>query len=534
MRRFPALLAFIAGLMVVGCPERGHGGDHGDDHAHGPGGDHAPHGPVAPERPTLDVTAYDSGLELFMEYPAFVAGAESSLVANLTDTRDPEGFVAIASGRLTATLAFEGGAIEQFVADAPQRLGVFKPVVKPTQAGTATLSLRLEGQQQAGVISVGEVVVFADAAAAIAAMGEETAPTEQALPYLKEAMWKTVYATATAEQRVLRGGIAATGEIKPVAGQAAELSSPAAARVVGSRAAPHVGQVVKRGQVLYTLMPLSSAQGDPSSVELELAAARAELGLRQRDAARAGELLAAGALSQKQGDAATVDLEVTAARVAAAQKRLALLQQSSTSTGEVAIELRAPLDGVIAFADVMPGAVVQAGQRLAMVVNAERVWLQVAITEVDIGKASQSIAASFTVRGFDKTFSIAAPDGRRVAVGAAVDPLSRTVPVIFELENADALLKPGMFAAVTLFTGDTIDGVAVPEQAILDDAGRPTVYVMEGGESFFRRRVKTGVRADGYVQILEGVKAGERVVSRGAFEITLANAGGIPAHGHQH
>jgi cobalt-zinc-cadmium efflux system membrane fusion protein len=57
---------------------------------------------------------------------------------------------------------------------------------------------------------------------------------------------------------------------------------------------------------------------------------------------------------------------------------------------------------------------------------------------------------------------------------------------------------------------------------------------MDGGESFFLRRVKTGVRVDGFVQILAGVAEGERVVSRGAFEIKLANAGGIPAHGHQH
>ena len=115
-----------------------------------------------------------------------------------------------------------------------------------------------------------------------------------------------------------------------------------------------------------------------------------------------------------------------------------------------------------------------------------------------------------------------------------IDPLSRTVPIIFELGNKDARLKPGMFASVLLFTGDTVEGVAVPEEAVLDDDGKAVVYVMDGGESFFLRRVKTGVREGGFVQILEGVKDGERVVSRGAFEIKLANAGGIPAHGHQH
>jgi RND family efflux transporter MFP subunit len=523
MKRPFVVLPFVL-LPLVACPPH-------EDHDH----NHAA-GTEAPEPPTLDVTVYENGLELFMEYPSFVVGTDSPLVAHFSDARDREGFKGIGEGRVTATLAYAVGGEERFVAEAPQRLGVFKPVVKPSKPGKATLTLQLEGAQAQGVVHVGDVVVYPHLAAATAAEVEE-AGGEKTFPYFKEAMWKTVYATAIAEKRVLRGGIAATGEVQPVAGQAAELSAPVAGRVVvRSDAVPHVGQAVRRGQTLLTLVPLSSSQGDRASVELEVAEARAELGLRQRDLARSKDLLAAGAMSQKQADAADVDVDVATARVDAATKRLALLDAhgGTGGAGGAGIDLRSPLDGVVAFADVMPGAVVDAGQRLALVVNAQRVWLNVAVPEVDVAKASESASASFTVRGFDEPFAVAAPDGKRVAVGAAIDPLSRTVPVIFELGNDKAMLKPGMFASVLLFTGDTVEGVAVPEEAVLDDDGKSVVYVMDGGESFFLRRVKTGVRADGLVQILEGVNEGERVVSRGAFEIKLANAGGIPAHGHQH
>ncbi len=519
------LLSLPLILAVAGCSEHSHDGAHGHDH----GAQTA----EAAEPPTLDVTVYESGLELFMEYPSFVVGFGSPLVAHFTDAHDPEGFKAIGVGRVTATLTFAAGGDERFVVDAPQRLGVFKPVVVPTKAGAATLTLQLEGAQASGIVHVGDVVVYADLNAAKAAEADEVAG-EKSYAYFKEAMWKTTYATALAEKRVLRGGLAATGEIQPVAGQAAVLSAPGAARVVvNTNAVPHVGQAVRKGQTLFTLVPLSSAQGDPASVELEVVQARAELGLQQRDAARTIELLASGAVSQKVADAAAVAVAVAAARVDAASKRLSLLSGQGGGGGS-AVELRSPLDGTVAFADVMPGAVVAAGQRLAMIVNTQRVWLQVAVSEIDVVKASASTAATFTVRGFDRPFTVAAPDGKRIAVGTAIDPLSRTVPVIFELNNADALLKPGMFASVLLFTGDTIEGVAVPEEAVLDDDGKSVVYVMQNGEAFALRRVKTGVRADGYVQILAGVDAGERVVSRGAFEIKLANAGGIPAHGHQH
>jgi multidrug efflux pump subunit AcrA (membrane-fusion protein) len=116
-----------------------------------------------------------------------------------------------------------------------------------------------------------------------------------------------------------------------------------------------------------------------------------------------------------------------------------------------------------------------------------------------------------------------------------VDAATRTVPIIFEMQNENGTLKPGMYAKVTLLTGATVQGVAIPEQAVVDDNGQPTAFVMEGGESFFKRRLKLGVRSGGYVQVLEGVKDGERVVSRGAYEVKLAtSAGGIPEHGHQH
>jgi RND family efflux transporter MFP subunit len=190
---------------------------------------------------------------------------------------------------------------------------------------------------------------------------------------------------------------------------------------------------------------------------------------------------------------------------------------------------------VVSFADVTPGAVVEVGRPLVAVVNPERLWLEARVYEVDAPKVERSPGASFTVAGFSQEFTVDEKTGRRVAVGSVVDRATRTVPVIFELPNPDGVLKPGMFAKVTLHTGETVRGVAIPESAVVDDGGRPTVYVMEGGESFFKRPIQPGVRSGGWVQVLEGVKEGERVVSRGAYELKLSSATGtIPEHGHAH
>lgn len=531
-RSFPpsARVLAMASVLVSGACEHDH------DHEDGQGHDQE-EANKEPERPSYSVTIYESGLELFMEYEALVVGAESPLIAHFTDARDPEGFVWITKGRVTATLKYQDGAEESFVAETLLRSGIFKPIVKPARAGQATLTLKLEGEQMNGTVHAGDVVVHPTLDAALKAPPDEE-PAEPTVGYLKEAQWKTQYATAPAAPRVLQGGIPANGELLPVAGQAAELAAPVAGRVILGEKVPFVGQPVKKGEVLVSIAPTGVASTtDRSTLELEKSRADAELGIAGRELKRAEELFAARAVPEKQLEAARAALDVANARVAAAGRALGAFQAAQGGAGAAgsSFELRSPIDGVVSFARVTRGAVVEAGERLVSVVNAEKIWLEAKVYEADVAKAATSPGAMFTVSGFDKEFIVDGKTGRRVAVGAVVDAATRTVPVIFEIPNTEAELKPGMFAKVTLLTGETVQGVAIPEQALVDENGQPIVFVMDGGESFFKRRVKLGVRSGGYVQILEGVKDGERVVSRGAYEVKLATtAGGIPEHGHQH
>lgn len=526
----------LVAVSAGACKEHGHShdGGQGGGHEHGHG-----HDDGADERPTLAVTEYQQGLELFMEYPSFVVGQESPLVAHFTDARNEKAFRVVTRGRVRATLRYASGQTESFAADRLLRDGIFKPVVKPTRAGEASLTLELEGEQVAGKVVLEKVRVFPDVAAA-----KKAAPTEDAGPatvsFLKEQQWKTSYGTTLVDERVLQGGVRANGEIKAVAGQSAELSAPVAGRVPVGEKVPVLGQAVKQGDLLVRLVPTSMASGtDWASVELEHTRARAELGLATRELERVAEMVKAEALPEKQGDAARVAHEVAAARLAAAERQRSLYRSTQTGAasakGGAAFELRAPFDGVVSLAEVSPGALVEAGRTLVSVVNAERLWLETRVFEADVPKVEQSPGAAFTVTGFDRQFTVAEPDGRRIAVGAVIDRATRTVPVIYEFPNPEGRLKPGMFAKATLYTGETLRGVAVPESAVVDDGGRPTVFVMDGGESFFKRVIVPGIRSGGFVQVLDGVVAGERVVSTGAYDLKLSTAAGaIPEHGHQH
>jgi cobalt-zinc-cadmium efflux system membrane fusion protein len=252
----------LVAVLPFACGEGHDASDHaGHDHDHGPA------------RADVSVTLYEAGLELFMEYPAFVVGHDSPLVAHFTDTRDPDAFVWVTEGRVVATLRHADGTEEVFVADELLRNGIFKPVVRPSRAGAATLTLELTGSPAAGVVHVGEVLVHADVAAAAA--GDEAEPTEPVVSYLKESQWKTVYATAPAERATLRPSVRATGELRAPSGRQADIVSPFAGRFVADE--PLLpGQAVRAGLVLGRIVALAA---DPGSITADKARADADLAL---------------------------------------------------------------------------------------------------------------------------------------------------------------------------------------------------------------------------------------------------------------
>lgn len=488
---------------------------------------HAPHDAEAPEdaRPGLSFTVYADGLELFLETPAFVVGQPSPLVAHFTDARSPEAFVWVTAGTVTATLRYADGTEDAFVVDHVLRNGIFKPVVTPTRAGSAELTLRLDGAV-AGTVPVGTVAVFASVADAVAGP-PEAEPAEPVVGYLKESQWKTVYATALAETATLRGSVRATGELVAPVGARAAIDSPAAGRLDGTPLL-RVGAEVRAGDLLARVVSLGG--DDRGAVDADLAAAEAEAARADRALLRAASLFPA-VVSERDVEAARSGAEVARRRLEALQGR----RRAWTGGGGAGAELRSPIDGRVAFVHAEPGGVIGQGAPVAEVVDGARLWLEARVFESDAAKVRGSPGAMFEVAGRDAPFVVdAAHGGALLAVGPAVDPLDRTVPVVFELPNPGDLL-PGSYADVHVFTAETVDAVAVPAQAVVDDGGFPVVFVMDGGESFFKRRVTVGVRDGDRVAIQAGVAAGERVVSRGAYEVLRStSAGGIPAHGHQH
>ena len=151
-----SLLLVLSLACMLACKRAPSDHEHGAGQGHEHGHEHGAASSGEPERPDESVTVYQDGLELFMEYPAFVVGQPSPLVAHFTDARDSNGFQVVTKGRVTATLRYADGTEERFVAEKLLRDGIFKPEVRPTKAGEGTLTLRLEGEQVSGTVDGGQ------------------------------------------------------------------------------------------------------------------------------------------------------------------------------------------------------------------------------------------------------------------------------------------------------------------------------------------------------------------------------------------
>lgn len=488
----------------------------------------APQKAQVPEVHTETATNWTAKTELFMEHPPLIAGQTSRFAIHLTRL---DNFKAVAKGKVEVQLTQDGGASETFSTDEPSRPGIFGVNVKPSSAASYKLVVRLTSSDLSDVHEFNGVAVSASAAAAPHEEGPELADL---VPFLKEQQWTLDFATAIVENRDLRTSVRVPAEVTPRSGGEAEVTVPFNGQLVASRL-PVIGERVTQGQVLASLLPPTSTPSDVSSLELTKSENSLALQLARKDRGRAERLVTSGAAPAKRLDEART-IEATAeARLKAAESRLAQFDASraadSSANGSKLFALRAPISGVIQHAAAAPGANVKAGDILFKIVDVDRVYVSAIVPESELPFIRNLSGAELEVPGNDQPRRLS----RLISVGRVVDPQSRTFPVIYEVDNGDRGIAINQTVHIRLLTKGSGPGVALPESALIDDGGRPIVFVQISGESFQRRAVRLGVREGGYVQALDGVKLGERVVSKGAHLIRLsALSSQVPAHGHVH
>ena len=469
----------------------------------------------------LKATVWTRGGELYLEYPALVRGQKERFAIHLTRLTD---FKAVKDAACDVHLGDE-----VFTCDPSTHPGIFGANVAPKAAGESSLSIVVHGKDLNETFEVGSVKVAADAASA-----EKPAEAkEETIAFSKEQQWALDFGTELAEEQSMRDSLRVAAETLPRTGGEAAVTAPASGRLILEKSIA-VGTAIEIGTELASILPPAGPATDTATLQLAETEAKVSLEQAQRDRARAERLLAAGAVPARRAEEARAVEATAQARLQAAQTRL--MQFDATRSGDGAdagvkrFVVRAPISGILAESSAISGANTEAGKVLFRIVDINSIFISGVVPESEFSKLRDLSGAEIEMPDGQVR-----PAGRLVAVGRLVDAETRTVPVTYETDNRDHRLAINQTVFLRLFLTPMGKAPVVPEAAIIDDAGRPVVFVQKGGETFLRRPVKLGIRNHGLVQVLEGVNAGDRVVTKGAYLIRLSTmSSAVPAHGHVH
>jgi membrane fusion protein (multidrug efflux system) len=250
------------------------------------------------------------------------------------------------------------------------------------------------------------------------------------------------------------------------------------------------GGRVAAGQPLFTL--------DASVARAALNEAEANLENSRRANARAAELAGSQLIAKSDYDTTRAAFAVDQARVASARAALSKMT------------LRAPFSGRIGLREVSVGDFVSVGQDLVPLVRMDPIKVDFSVPEGALSQIASGQPIDVTVDAFPgQTFA-----GKVVAIAPVIDPGSRSVQLRAEIPNPDGRLRPGQFAKLVLDTSGGVSGLLIPEQALMQEGETRFVYTVVDGKAH-KAVVKTGPRVPGKVQVLEGLKAGDVVITAG-------------------
>ena len=274
------------------------------------------------------------------------------------------------------------------------------------------------------------------------------------------------------------------------------------------------GDVVRKGQKLYT-MDQRTYQATANQARASIATAEANRELARKDVERYRRLDEAEAIAKQTLQQAEALLDVREQEVRAAEEAL----RSANTQLDYAV-LRAPLSGVTALNSAKLGTQVSPGAPVLTTISQEApVGVDFPLPQRDIPRVAR--LENQPVAALDSTFRLRLPDGslypsfgRIYALDQSVDPRTGNLTVRLEFPNADGVLRTGMSVVLEMLNDQSGRQLVIPSKALNEQMGE--YYVFEQLDSIVRRRqVKVGKNLGGEVVLLEGVAAGERVVTEG-------------------
>ena len=339
-------------------------------------------------------------------------------------------------------------------------------------------------------------------------------------------------------ERVFRAEHITEGKIAVNEDSSTPVFSPYAGRVIKLLVKP--SDKVERGQPLFIVEATDTVQGlnDFIAALSALKSARSKLNLAEIVEKRQNDLYQGKAVplkdwQQAQNDLNTAQNDLRSAETAleAAHNRLRILGRSEEQitsfeqTRQISADtpIYSPLAGTVVQRKVGPGQFINSGASdpVFVIGDLSTLWLLAFVRESE---------ASDVAVGQEIAFSLLALPGSQYKaridyVAPAIDPITRRLLVRATIDNKDGLLKPEMFANVTIFTGGDHPSVAVPKKALIYEGQHVRLWVAHDDKTIELRDIETGLSNGDSVEVKTNLRPGEKIVTRGSLFIDRAASG---------
>ena len=318
---------------------------------------------------------------------------------------------------------------------------------------------------------------------------------------------------AVAKRQSFAEIITATGKVEANADRIAHISPRISGQIVSVSAS--LGDRVTAGQTLVTLKSLEMAEAANRS-----RLSKTKLALAQANMRRIRTLVEKKIVARKELLQAETDYKLAQTELQNDQERLSLYGAAGStlrgsSSKKTTLMVPAPISGTITEKHAIIGELSDPSKSLFTVLDLSSIWIVVDIYEKDLAKVHKGQAAMVTVDAY--------PDvkmtGRVTYLADVLDATTRTLKARVEVANPDRKLKPEMFARIELTPpANSVITLVVPEDALQEIDGKKVLFVTDEKQENFRpEAVETGRYSGGMVEIVSGIKEGNRYAVKGSF-----------------
>lgn len=323
--------------------------------------------------------------------------------------------------------------------------------------------------------------------------------------------------TSIIEPEVFEQVIKTSGQVLAAQGDES-VAVATVAGVVSFRGKVTEGMSVGKGTALVTISSSNIADGDP------VQRARIAYDISRKEYERMQALVKNKIVSDKEFAQAEQNYENARISYEALAKNHSAGGQAVTS----------PISGFVKNILVKEGDYVTIGQPLVSITQNRRLFLRAEVSEKYYPSLRTIDSANFKTPYDNKVYELKELNGRLLSFGKSAGENSFYVPVTFEFDNKGDII-PGSFVEVYLLSSPMENVLSLPRTALTEEQGLFFAYLQLDEEGYKKQEVTLGADNGKSVQVLSGIKAGDRVVTQGAYQVKLASASNaIPAHSHEH